>query len=109
MCLAADSRDVTNVSEAMAEAMSYWEAESEAIIERLRHQDQSSASSVVPPPMTTGAAMETSGRDVENVTSAADSLTTNVSLVSHGAAHMADDEETTGRHETPMEMDNPGG
>ena len=93
------------MSQAMAEAMSYWEAESEAIIERLRRQDQSSASSIVAPPATTGVAMEMSGRELESIVSNAGSVT-----ASDGAAHVTDDEEAgTERQETPMEMDNPGG
>ena len=93
----------------MAEAMSYWEAESEAIIERLRRQGRTS--SIVAPPATTGAATEPTGPG--SITSSAGSTTgagsTTVSVtVAAAAARMSGEEESGQRQETPMEMDNPG-
>ena len=100
---------MTNVSEAMAEAMSYWEAESEAIIERLRRQGRTS--SIVAPPTTTGAATEPTA--LASITSSAGSTTgagsTTVSVtVATAAARMTGEEGSGQRQETPMEMDNPG-
>ena len=109
--LSADNRDVTNVSEAMAEAMSYWEAESEAIIERLRRQGRTS--SIVAPPATTGAATEPTALDSvtssAGSTTGAGSTTVSVTVATAAAAVRMTAEEGSGqRQETPMEMDNPG-
>ena len=91
----------------MAEAMSYWEAESEAIIERLRRQGRTS--SIVAPPATTGAAPAPTGFDSITTSSSEGAGSTTVTVAeATAAARMTGDEENLERQETPMEMDHPG-